>query len=80
MFTISWINIKSGLIYGLLWAILAVFVRILAVGDVFKLNWMELLNIFIMGGLGVFISLLKNLLTTTDGKFVDLVKVIPPTK
>lgn len=73
-------NFKSALVYGLLWGLLAVAVRVDEVGDIFALNWRELVNVGVTGGLAVGISLLKNLLTTTSGNFLGAVKVIPPTE
>lgn len=79
MFKLNWINIKSGLIYGLLWALLVVTVTAIEVGDLFALDWKNLLNVGIFTFLGIFVSLLKNLLTTDSGNFLNVVKVIPPT-
>ena len=45
---------------------------ILMVGDVFILDWHTVVNTGVMAGLG---SLLKNLLTTDDGRFAGLVVV-----
>lgn len=72
---LSWVNIKSGLIYGVLWAILAMGIYTVEVGDVFALNIKNLINAGAFGFLGIVVSLLKNILTTNDGKFAGAVKV-----
>lgn len=45
---------------------------VLQVGDVFALDWKQIVNIAVMSGLG---SLLKSLLTTNEGKFVGAIPV-----
>lgn len=77
---LSWINIKSALIYGLLSAIVSVGVYTGSVGDVFALNSHALVNAFVFGFLAVFVSLVKNLLTTEAGNFLGIAKVIPSTQ
>ncbi len=84
---ISWVNIKSALVYGLLiafvLALLAMAGYVLQVGDVFGLDWRALVNagvIAFISGIVIGVSIIKNLLTTNEGKFMDLVKVIPPTE
>ena len=80
MLKLNWINVKSALVYGLLWGLLAVFIEIKEIGDVFKLNWQDLLNVFVMAGLAIVITLVKNILTTDSGNFVGAIKVIPDNK
>lgn len=80
LFTISWINIKSALVYGVLSAFLAMIIYAVGVGDVFLIDWKELANAGVYGLLVVLVSFIKNLLTTDKGNFVGLVKVIPPTE
>ncbi len=80
MGTISWINIKSALVYGLITGVVAVGLYMIGEGDVFNLSIKPIANVFIFSFLGVFISLLKNLLTSDEGKFVGAVKVIPENK
>lgn len=70
---LSWINIKSGLIYGLL----AVIVYVISKGSVFGLDWKTLVDV---GVLGLLTSLVKNFFTSDNGKFAGVIKVIPPTK
>lgn len=73
-------NVKSALVYGLLWGLLSVIARISEVGNVFALDWKELVNAGVLSTLAVCISLLKNLLTTNSGNFLGITKVIPPTE
>lgn len=80
MFKINWVNVKSALVYGILWAILVVLIEMAKVGNVFALDWKELVNAGVFGFIAVFISLLKNLLTTDSGSFLGITKVIPDNK
>jgi len=66
---ISWINVKSALVYGLL----AVLMAIIANKSIFGLDWRVLVDTAVMG---VLVSFVKNFLTTNDGNFVGVVKVI----
>lgn len=66
---ISWINVKSALVYGLL----AVLMAIIANKSIFGLDWRVLVDTAVMG---VLVSFVKNFLTTNDGKFAGVVKVI----
>lgn len=71
---ISWINVKSALVYGLLAVILA----IIAHGSIFGLDKYALVDVAVMG---ILTSFVKNFLTTNDGNFAGVVKVIDaPTK
>lgn len=80
LFKLEMENIKSSLVYGLLWGLLAIVVYMVQVGDVFALNWREVLNAGIFGFLGIAVSLIKNLLTTAEGNFMGVTKVIPEIK
>lgn len=77
---LSWANIKSALVYGVMWTLLAVCVYIVETGSIYAVNWKEVLNSGVLGLIGIIISIIKNLLTTSEGDFVGLIKVIPPTK
>lgn len=85
MFKLDWANIKSAVVYGLLTLgvtfLLSVVETILKAGSVFHINWHQVVDGGAMAVLPVFItmiSLLKNLLTTNSGKFLGIVKVVPP--
>ncbi len=85
--TLSWTNIKSALVYGVLSTLvtflLVVGISILAHGSIYGLDWPNILDKGAMAVIGVLVSLvslLKNLLTDDKGKFLGLVQVIPPTK
>jgi hypothetical protein len=80
MFKINWVNVKSAIVYGILTAILAMLIYAIGVNDVFKLDWRQLLNSGVFGFLVVIVSLIKNLLTTNDGKFLWITTVIPDKK
>jgi hypothetical protein len=74
---LDWANIKSALVYGLLWGVLAIVIYMIQIGDIYALNYRDLSNAGVYGVLGSLVSVLKNLLTTDKGNFVGAVKVIP---
>lgn len=80
IFTLSWANIKSALVYGLLSGLLAVLVYVVSVGDVFALDSHALINAGVFGLAGSIVSIVKNLLTTDSGKFLGAIKTTPPTE
>ncbi len=80
IFKISWTNIKSALVYGLMVTLLTTIIYVINVGDLRSVNWYTVINMLALGSLGAVASVLKNLLTTTKGNFVGIVKVIPSTK
>lgn len=73
IFKLSWVNVYSAIIYGLL----AMALYVISKGTIFGLDWKVLLDI---GALGLLSSLIKNIFTTNEGNFVGLIKVIPSTK
>lgn len=75
MFTIGLTELKSAFIFALVTATVAVIIYILSVGDVYKLDHHQLVNIGALSFLNGVLSLLKNFLTTNSGKFMGLVKV-----
>lgn len=70
---LSWINIKSAIVYG----VLALCVYIISKGSVFGLDWKILVDVFI---LAILTSFVKNFFTTDSGDFAGVVKVVdaPP--
>lgn len=77
IFTLDWVNIKSALVSGLIMAVLAMIGYVIGIGDIFKIDVHAIVNIGVLAGLGVVQSLVKNLLTTNDGKFVGKVEIKP---
>lgn len=84
LFTLTWSNIKSAVVYGVLTSVvtfLAVFIAgIVSHGSIYGVDWANLLDKSIIATLGVWvamISILKNLLTTSQGKFLGFLDVIP---
>lgn len=77
---LDWISVKSSLVYGLLWALLTVMVKVVEAGSFFSVDWKDLLDAGGMAFMAVIIVLIKNLLTTNNGNFVGLVQVTPPSK
>lgn len=73
MFTLSWGNVKSAIISALVMAVLGMAGYVIGVGDIFSLDFHKLANIGALAGLTVIVSLVKNWLTTDEGKFVGLV-------
>lgn len=75
IFTINWLNVKSALVTGILTAVLAIAVYLVSLGDVYKANTHDLVNVGSLALLTTLISLIKSFLTTSDGKFLGAVKV-----
>lgn len=73
-------NVKSAVVYGLLWGLLAVLLKVQEAGSIFNLDWKALIDTGVFALIGAGISLLKNLFTTNKGNFLGVVKVIPETK
>ncbi len=70
---LSWENINSALVYGLL----SLAGYLLKMGTIWGHDWHTLVDFFV---LGVLACLVKNLLTTSDGNFAGIVPVIPDKK
>lgn len=75
MFHITWKNIKSAIVSGLIVGVLGVAGQIISVGDVFKLDWHALVNVGVISALTACVSALKSLLTTDKGNFAGIVKI-----
>lgn len=74
-FKVSWADVWSALVSGLIMALIVIITNILAIGDIFKLDWAVLINAGVIAFLTSIVSFLKSLLTTDSGKFIGLVKV-----
>lgn len=74
-FTLNWLQIKSALVTMVLSAILGIIVYIQQIGDIFKISGHSLVNLAVFAAIPTVISLLKSLLTTSEGKVLGLVKV-----
>jgi len=72
--TLSWGNVKSALVYGLVAGLVAVVAYMVSVGDVWALNVHSLVNGFVFG---VITSVVKNLATTNNNNFVGVVSTAP---
>ena len=82
--TLTWSNIKSALVYGVLTSIvtfvLVAGTLILSHGSIYGIDWATVIDkaaIAVIGILVSFVSLLKNLLTDSQGKFLSAFTVIP---
>lgn len=69
IFSLKWKDILGALISTVLVALIG---YVMQVGDVFKLDWHTIINTAVMAGLG---SLLKALLTDSNGNFVGVLPV-----
>lgn len=70
--TISWMNIKSALMFALLSAFAGLLFYIIGVGSVWKLDWHVLVDIFSMALANGLLSAAKSLLTTSEGNFLGV--------
>lgn len=83
-FTLTWSNIKSAVVYGLLSIVLTFMLvvgqSLLDAGTIYGLDWAAILDkgvISVVGVLVTLVSLIKNMLTNAQGKFLGVVEVIP---
>lgn len=86
LFTLTWSNVKSAVVYGLLVLAasfaLSVLQNVLDAGSIFGLDWKHIVDSAVIATLPIGIaglSLIKNLLTNSKGQFLNAVKVIPET-
>lgn len=77
MLTLSWINIKSALVSGVITTVLGIAGYIIGVGDIFKLDTHTLLNVGALAGLTTIVSIIKSFLTTETGSVAG-VQVVQP--
>lgn len=84
IFTLTWSNVRSALVYGLLVLgasfALAFTQNVLKAGSIFGLDWKHLIDTAVIATLPILVaslSLLKNLFTTSSGNFLGVTKVIP---
>ncbi len=70
---LSWVNVKSAFVYGLVAGFVAVAMYALSVGDLFALSWHTVINGFVFGFLT---SVIKNFLTTDAGNFAGVIKTV----
>lgn len=84
IFTLTWANVKSAIVYGLLVLVasfgLSVIQSIFHAGSIFGLDWKHIVDTAVIATLPIGIaslSILKNLLTDSSGNFLGVTKVIP---
>lgn len=75
LFKVSWTDIKSALVSGGVMALVIIIANVIETGDIFNLNWKELANIGVIAFLTSFVSVLKSLLTTSEGNFAGAIKI-----
>lgn len=80
MFQLNALNIKSALVYVFLAAFFQLLSYIIGVGDVWKLDYHTIVNTFVIAFAVGCLSIIKNLLTTSDGKFLGVTQVTETTK
>jgi len=75
LFTFNFANVKSAIISGVLMALFAMCTYIVSVGNIFTMDYAQLANIGAIAGVTSIVSLLKSMLTTSDGKFVGMTSI-----
>jgi hypothetical protein len=75
MFKVTWSNIKSALVSGVITGVLAIAGYIIGLGDVFAIDIHSLVNVGALAVLTTVVSLVKSWLTTDAGKFVGAVEI-----
>lgn len=71
-FTLNWLDIKNALVFGVLTALVVIVIEIINAKTIFGLDWKTLANDGVIAFLGVFVSLLKSLLTTKSGTIAGI--------
>ena len=75
LFALNWTNIKSALVSAVITAILAGAGYIIGVGNVFQIDVHAFVNVLALSALTALVSVIKSLLTTSQGNFVGAVAV-----
>jgi hypothetical protein len=75
VFTIDWEGVKSALVSVVLMALLSVLLYVIGVGDLWQLDMRSLVNIGVISLFTGIVSLIKNFLTSDEGKFLGLTKI-----
>ncbi len=73
--TLNWTNIKSAIVYAFLTAILSMGGYVIGLGDIFKVQSHAIINIGVISALTAIVSILKSLLTNSQGQFMGVVQV-----
>lgn len=79
MFTLSWTNVKSAIIYAVLMALVSMGIYVIGVGNIFALDTHVLINSGVLAIVTAFVSLVKNFFTDNSGNFAGIVQVVQPT-
>ncbi len=82
--TLNWENVKSAVVYGVLMVFVTFFLAaagiVLEHGSIYGVDWANAFDRGVISALGVIVSLvslLKNLLTNDQGKFLGVIEVVP---
>jgi hypothetical protein len=75
LFKLNLVEVQSAIVYGLLTALVGILGYVIEIGDIFLLDWKNLVNIAVISFSITMISLIKNFLTDSDGVFAGIVKV-----
>ncbi len=68
----TWTNIKSALVSGVITGLLGIAGYIIGIGDVFALDTHSLVNVFALSALTTVVSLIKSAMTTPEGTVVGV--------
>ena len=76
IFKLDWANVRSAIVYGLLWGAVAMLAQVQSAGSIFNLDWKGVIDAGVIAGIGVVISVVKNMFTTNSGNFLGVVKTV----
>lgn len=79
MFTLSKENIMSAVVYVVLTAFLGLLAYVVGIGDVYKIDFHSVVNIFSIAIATGLVSIIKNFLTDNSGAFLGVAKTVTPT-
>ena len=75
LFEITKEDVRGALVSATFMAVTAILVYVYEQGSIWALDFAELVNVGVMAAIVYLISIAKNFLTDSDGKFVGAVKI-----
>ena len=77
IFILSKENIKSAIVYAIIWGVLSILIHIQGIGSIYNVDWSVALDTGVIAVVAFVVTIFKNTLTTNEGNFLGIAKVIP---
>ncbi len=75
LFKINTEDVKSALVSAVFMSLIAVLLYVKELGSIWAIDLKEMANVGVMAGIVYLISIGKNFLTNSEGKFVGAIKI-----